>query len=192
MRNKILNREDPILHKVADFVSGEELKTPAFKKILAKLKNALHTQDDGVAIAAPQIGVSKRIFLVNGKTLGMLRSGKSYENMSPEDEMPDMAFINPEIIKLSKKKRLLEEGCLSVRWLYGKVERAEKARVKAVDEDGKAFTIDASGLLAQIFQHEIDHLNGILFIDKAIEIEDHPPEPGEKKQMRVKSAKDAK
>jgi peptide deformylase len=105
----------------------------------------------------------------------MLRSGKDYENMTPEDEMPDLAFINPEIVKISRKKHLLEEGCLSVRWLYGKVERAEKASVIALNEDGKKFRADASGLLAQIFQHEIDHLNGILFIDTAIEIEDHPP-----------------
>ncbi len=176
MKTKILDKEDPILRETANQVDRNELGTPEFKKILTNMKHALHAEDDGVAIAAPQIGISKRIFIVNGKTLGMLRSGKSYEEMDPKDAMDDMVFINPEILKLSKKKHLLEEGCLSVRWFYGKVERAEKARLRAENEEGQAFTADASGLLSQIFQHEIDHLNGILFIDKATEIENHPPE----------------
>ena len=70
----------------------------------------------------------------------------------------------------------MEEGCLSVRWLYGKVKRSEKATVRAHDETGKIFTKGASGLLAQAFQHEVDHLNGILFTDKATHLESLPPE----------------
>ena len=70
----------------------------------------------------------------------------------------------------------MPEGCLSVRWLYGKVSRAEKARVRAYDETGKLFEMGGSGLLAQVFQHETDHLNGVLFVDTAIDIEDLPPE----------------
>ena len=67
------------------------------------------------------------------------------------------------------------EGCLSVRWLYGKVSRATRASVRAYDEHGEPFTRGASGLLAEIFQHEVDHLDGILFIDKARDIRDIPP-----------------
>ena len=92
--------------------------------------------------------------------------------------MEDLVFINPEIINLSKKKRKMEEGCLSVRWLYGQVNRHEKVTIKAYDENGKLMTVGASGLLAQIFQHEIDHLNGILFIDKAENVRDLPPSRG--------------
>ena len=73
----------------------------------------------------------------------------------------------------------VDEGCLSVRWLYGKVERAEKITVRAYDENGKPFTMGASGLLAQAFQHEIDHLNGILFIDKATDLKEMIPEETE-------------
>ncbi len=83
----------------------------------------------------------------------------------------DLVFINPEIIKLSRKKRWAPEGCLSVRWLYGEVSRSEKATVRGFDEHGKPFMRGASGLLAQIFQHETDHLNGLLFIDKARNVE---------------------
>jgi peptide deformylase len=174
-KSAILQKDAIILRQMAEPVSSEEFGTKSLHALLAKMSKALHNEDDGVAIAAPQIGVSKRVFLVSGKTLGMLRSGKSYDELTEEDHLSDMAFINPKILKFSKKKSLLEEGCLSVRWLYGKVERSEKVRIKAFDEFGKAFTVDASGLLAQIFQHETDHLDGILFIDTAIELEDLPP-----------------
>jgi peptide deformylase len=70
----------------------------------------------------------------------------------------------------------MEEGCLSVRYLYGKVRRSKKATIEAYNEHGKKFTAGASGILAQIFQHETDHLNGILFIDKAKQIEEILPE----------------
>ena len=69
----------------------------------------------------------------------------------------------------------MEEGCLSVRWLYGQVDRSERVTLRAYDEKGKKLERGASGLLAQIFQHEVDHLDGILFTDKATQIEDLPP-----------------
>lgn len=134
------------------------------------MKNALATQDDGVAICAPQIGASKRAFVIAGRILADI-FGKENE------KVPDMAFINPEIIRRSKKSEWIEEGCLSLRYLYGKVNRSAKARVSAYDESGKKFELGGSGLLAQIFQHEIDHLDGILFIDKARDVKDIPPEP---------------
>ena len=82
-----------------------------------------------------------------------------------------MVFINPQITKLSRKKVWVPEGCLSVRWLYGETPRREKATIRACDEHGKPFTRGASGLIAQIFQHETDHLNGVLFTDTARNIE---------------------
>ncbi len=136
------------------------------------MKEALKSQDDGVAIAAPQIGVSKRIFIVSGKALA-IADEKKEESLA---DHRDLVFINPAITKLSQKKAVLEEGCLSVRYLYGKVARSEKATMTALDESGKKFTRGATGLLAQIFQHEVDHLNGILFIDKAKDIREILPE----------------
>ena len=84
---------------------------------------------------------------------------------------------NPEILKTSKEKMVVEEGCLSVRWLYGRVKRSQKTMVRAYDESGKMFTMGGSGLLSQAFQHEIDHLDGVLFIDKATDIKNIPPAP---------------
>ncbi len=118
-----------------------------------------------MAIAAPQVGIGKRIFVVSARVLGR---GDT-----------DLVFINPTIIKQAKQTKLLEEGCLSVRWIYGLVRRSTKVSVSAYNPSGEKFTYHGSGLVAQIFQHEIDHLNGILFIDQATETIEVKPEPGD-------------
>lgn len=140
------------------------------------MKIALEKEEDGVAIAAPQIGVPLRIFVVSHRVFEMSTtpSGPAPVPQTSEPkkiQAEDMVFINPEVIKVSRKKAWMSEGCLSVRWYYGEVARADKATVRAYDENGKLFTRGGSGLLAQIFQHEIDHLNGILFIDSARHVE---------------------
>jgi len=80
------------------------------------------------------------------------------------------------IIKKSKKETWVEEGCLSVRWWYGKIKRRNKITIEAYNKSGKQFTRGASGLLAQVFQHEIDHLDGILFTDKAKGLKEIKPQ----------------
>ena len=137
------------------------------------MKTALHEQEDGVAIAAPQIGKSLRIFIISGKAQDMYRGrDKKLHTKENMEEKEDLVFINPEITKLSKKKKPMDEGCLSVRWLYGQVDRHEKATVTAYDASGKRFQMGSSGLMAQIFQHECDHLDGVLYTDKAVRLEE--------------------
>ena len=80
-------------------------------------------------------------------------------------------FINPTLTRLSKKKVEMSEGCLSVRGKYGVVPRHEKATIKALDEQGRATTYHGTGLVGHIFQHECDHLDGILYVDKATRLE---------------------
>jgi len=166
----IVQKGDETLRKVAKEVPLVDITTPSLQSILSSMKDALNKEDDGVAIAAPQIGISLRIFVV------------SHKMFTDDDEEYDkdkgMVFINPVLVKSSKEKELMEEGCLSVRWWYGKVKRSKQATVRAFDERGLEFTMGASGLLAQIFQHEIDHLDGILFSDKAEELEELPPHLG--------------
>ncbi|MBI2086895.1 MAG: peptide deformylase [Candidatus Zambryskibacteria bacterium] len=169
---QIVGKNAAILRKIAKPVPLKDIGSKKIGSIITRMKRALHTEKDGVAIAAPQIGISLRIFVVSGEALAMVKKKK----VDPTKELNDLVFINPEIIKSSKKKKGVEEGCLSVRWLYGQVLRHEKVIIKAYDESSKAVTVGASGLLAQIFQHEIDHLNGILFTDKAENIRDLPPE----------------
>lgn len=166
-----------VLRQIAKSVPLKDIGAKKLGGIIAKMKSALHEQEDGVAIAAPQIGIGLRIFVVSGKAQDMYRGkDKKLHTKENAERKEDMVFINPEIIKLSKKKKLMDEGCLSVRWLYGQVPRHEKATVKAYDERGKKLETGGSGLMAQIFQHEIDHLNGVLFIDKAENVKDMPPE----------------
>ncbi len=171
-KNLILDRDAPILREVAKAVPMEEVSSKKIAKIIDKMRKALYQEDDGVAIAAPQIGEGLRIFIVRGSVRALAQ--EESEDKVQED-MPDLIFINPQIIKTSRKMKTLEEGCLSVRWLYGDVPRYEKVTLKAYDETGRLLTVGASGLMAQIFQHECDHLEGVLFIDKAKNVRDLPP-----------------
>ncbi len=169
----IVQANDPILRKKAVAVRQEDITSPRIQKVIADMKTAVDSQKDGIAIAAPQIGQSLSIFVVSGKI--MREADPKYKGK--EDHL---VFINPKILKLSRKMQDAEEGCLSVRWKYGYVKRAIKAAISALDENGKPFERGASGILAQVFQHETDHLEGKLFIDAARDIRDLPPEEVEK------------
>lgn len=154
--------ESPVLRQVAKPVPKEMLGTPQLADILARMSTSLRAAHNGVAIAAPQIGEPWRIFMVSGFVL---------QNKQRNTEDPDRAFINPVIVRQSKKKVAYEgEGCLSVVGTYGTTERSMKATVRALDEKGKKFERGGTDLLAVIFQHEIDHLDGILFIDHATDL----------------------
>lgn len=187
---KIIQKDDKVLREVAREVPVSEIKTPKIQKILREMSEALRSQSDGVALAAPQIGYSLRIFVVSGKVFAKSFSGRREEEMllnennlvgAAEEEIPkDMVFINPKVSRLSREKKWVPEGCLSVRPLFGEAYRSVKATAAAYDENGKKFTRGASGLLAQIFQHETDHLNGILFIDHARDIKAELPTPSAK------------
>jgi len=167
----IVNRDNPVLREKSKEVPISQITKPEIQGIIAEMKAALATQDDGVAIAAPQIGEPLRIFVVSGKIL----AAQSKKTPGKKVDTADLVFINPKIIKLSRKKDFMEEGCLSVRWLYGRVKRSENATVEAYNEKAEKITRGASGLLAQIFQHEVDHLEGVLFIDKAKDVVEIPP-----------------
>ena len=167
---EIVQDGNPVLREVAKEVPVSKITSPKIQKVLKDMQEALHSQDDGVAIAAPQIGVSLRIFIVSGRIFDsdFIRGQKPDKTKIKTHK--DLVFINPVFTKISKDRKLMHEGCLSVRPLYGKVRRATKANMKAYNENGEEFTMDGSGLLAHIFQHETDHLDGILFIDKARDI----------------------
>lgn len=169
----ILQKNAELLRKIAKPVPLKDIGTARIQKIIADMKTAMHREDDAVAIAAPQIGVSLRIFVVSGK---LFISEKNDDHEQKNKTLPpDLVYINPELTKFSQKKVWAEEGCLSVRWLYGEVRRSEKATIRAYDERGARVVRGASGILAQVFQHEIEHLDGILFIDKARNTQEIPP-----------------
>jgi peptide deformylase len=117
----------------------------------------------GVGLAAPQIGLSERIIVIE------------YFEHEEDEEKEDApkkvwAVLNPEIIKSSEEKVMGVEGCLSIPGLVGEVERHAAVQVKGLNRHGKPMKIKAEGWLARIFQHEIDHLNGVLFTDRATRV----------------------
>ncbi len=159
----ILQLDNPLLRKRAKPVLKKDMGTPRLRLALQRMKKALSAEESGVAIAAPQIGVSWRIFIIAGRAFEM-------EKESSPEKTPisqTRVFINPEIVRLSRATHEVSEGCLSVRGIYGIVSRHEKATVRALNEAGEIFTYHGSGLISQIFQHEIDHLEGVLYVDKA-------------------------
>jgi len=163
---EIVQDGNKTLRQIAKEVPVSEITKPKIQKILKDMSEALDSQNDGVAIAAPQIDVSLRIFIVSGKIFDKeFMDGTNNERCIKTHS--NLFFINPIITKISKDKKVMDEGCLSVRPIYGKVRRATRATVEAYNEKGKKFKMDGFGLLAHIFQHETDHLEGILFIDKA-------------------------
>lgn len=175
----IVQKDSASLREKSVEIQKSLITSPRIKKIVTQMKRALDSQADGVAIAAPQIGENVRIFAVSKKVFDL--SDGAHERREEQKNLEEkqyghLVFINPKLTKLSREKQMLEEGCLSVRWLYGKVKRSVKASIRSYDEHGKVFERGASGLLAQVFQHEMDHLEGILFIDKAIDIREIHPE----------------
>ena len=142
----IIQVGDPTLRKKSFEVTDFNQKT---WDLLDDMKDTL-IKAEGAGLAAPQIGVLRRVFIV-------YVDGKFYE------------CINPVIVSESGVQRG-EEGCLSVKGKYGMVSRPNKVKVKALDRYGKPFTVDAEGFLARAFCHENDHLDGIIYIDKATDI----------------------
>lgn len=117
------------------------------RAILRDMKETMHTFS-GVGLAGNQIGVLLRLV-----------------TFVHPDTKEDLALINPEIVWQSEEKEVGEEGCLSVPEVYAKIERSRKVRVRGLNEKGEEMIFDADGFLARILQHEIDHLDGILFVD---------------------------
>lgn len=147
---KVLHNPDKELRLMSEAVASSRIGSKEIKTLIENLKATMKVEN-GVGIAAPQVGVHDRVIIAETK------------------EGPT-AFINPEITERAFKLIDSEEGCLSVPGIWGIVKRHRSVTVKALAEDGTLIGIKATGLLAIIFQHEIDHLDGILFIDRATEL----------------------
>lgn len=165
---KIVQIGDPALRKISKNVSAKEIKTGEIKKLLEDLSESLRSRDDGVGLSAPQIAINKRVFVVSGKVFD--KNWLKNKNDVSDKLYSDQYFINPVIIKKTKKLSVAEEGCLSIPNLYGNVKRPVGVTIEYLNESGEKQTKKATGFVARIFQHEIDHLDGILFTDKATDI----------------------
>jgi peptide deformylase len=122
----------------------------SMRKLMDDMVDTMHDAP-GIGLAAIQIGVPQRIVVID---------------LAKKDEPPDVQyFVNPEVVWASEDKSVYEEGCLSIPEYYEEVERPARIRARFLDRDGQRSEIEAEGLLATALQHEIDHLNGVLFID---------------------------
>ena len=151
----IITTPDPRLRaksKKVRFVTEETLNTIAKMREASIKWEKEHPYELSAAMAAPQMGINQRIIIVR-------------DDMEDKKNATFTAFIDPEVIKTEGKISKDYEGCLSVPNIYGLVPRPEKARIKATLEDGKEIRLKLDGSLARVFLHEIDHLDGILFID---------------------------
>jgi len=141
----ILRYPDPRLHKVAKPVAVFDAR---LKKLAADMAETMYAAP-GVGLAATQVDVHEQIVVIDtSETHDALR-----------------VFVNPQIIWASDERQVYEEGCLSVPGIYDGVERPARVKVRALDVDGKPFELDADGLLAVCIQHEIDHLQGKVFVE---------------------------
>lgn len=141
----ILHYPDKRLHKVAKPVAEVDNR---IRKLVADMAETMY-KAPGVGLAATQVDVHERVIVIDVS--------------ETHDQL--LTFINPEIVWSSNEKKLSEEGCLSVPGIYDNVERADKVRVRALNEKGEPFELDCEGLLAVCIQHEMDHLMGRVFVE---------------------------
>ena len=172
MKKRIVKNPNPVLFLRAKEIPPENILSPEIQNIIQQMKEALQKTPEGIGLAAPQIGYSLRIFLASEEALRWKKTEE--KNDESKKKWDYYVFINPAIAKTSHETKEDIEGCLSIPGTYGTVTRSEKVTVTAHDETGKKFTRGTSHLYARVMQHEIDHLNGVLFISKAKDIKKLP------------------
>ncbi|OUM96437.1 MAG: peptide deformylase [Thermobacillus sp. ZCTH02-B1] len=156
----IVKDPDPVLRERAKEVTKFNAN---LHKLLKDMADTMYDAK-GVGLAAPQIGILKRVIVID---IG--------------DEHGLIEMVNPEIVE-REGEQIGPEGCLSIPGLNGIVRRAQRVVVKGQDRNGNPFTVEAEGYLARAFQHEVDHLNGVLFTDIADEVYRVPPEHSEERE----------
>lgn len=161
---EVITPKNSILRQKAEPIT--EFDDPQLQQLIDDMVETM-IKAPGVGLAAPQVAVSKRLIVV-----------RLPDDEQSREEYGDAAgvlyvVINPEVVKKSREKESGVEGCLSIPGYFGKVDRSVTAKISGYDRHGKPFRIKATGWLARVFQHEIDHLDGILFIDHATEIWKH-------------------
>ncbi len=156
---KILTAPNPILKNKAKKISSIN---DGVKKLIKDMVSTLR-ENSGIGLSAPQIGTPLRLIIIESK-------GDKNHKGKERPKIPLIILINPEIIKKSSDEEVTEEGCLSLPGIWGEVPRAKKITVKSLNDKGKLIKIKAEGLGARVLQHEIDHLDGILFPERVVDL----------------------
>ena len=148
---RIVTYQEPSIRERSVEVAAEKITTPEFQEYLDKIEKTFLALPNGAGLASPQCGINQRVILVQ---------------LSKERKF----MINPEITKLAEKTTETEEGCFSVPGVYGMVTRPRRATVKFIDRHGRRDEMNLKNFEAVLIQHEVDHLDGVLFVDKATSI----------------------
>jgi len=165
----IVKEGDPVLRRVAKKVDPKEIPDPLFQQLIDDMFETMYAAP-GVGLAAPQVNVSKRLFVVD--------AGEDEEH----PEGTKHVVINPKIESAREEVELVE-GCLSVPGFVGDIMRYERVVVTGLDRNGQKIRLEGGDLFAQALQHEIDHLNGVLYIDKAKDVRKPKPKDEEEEEM---------
>jgi peptide deformylase len=158
----IVTLPDPVLRRKARPVTNFD------KNLQTLIDDMVDTMRDapGVGLAAPQVGVSERVIVVEYAEPEEVEEGEEPKEVEPKLYI----MVNPEIVKSSRETEVGVEGCLSIPALVGEVERAYEVRLKGLNRHGQPIKLKAEGWLARIFQHEVDHVNGVLFTDHTTKV----------------------
>ncbi|HKP83178.1 MAG TPA: peptide deformylase [Pyrinomonadaceae bacterium] len=165
MKLKIVQAGDPVLRKQSRPLTKEEISSPSIQLLIDLMRNTMR-EAPGVGLAAPQIGKSLQLAVIEDRAEYLTRLSEDELAETQRAAIPFHVIINPKLTVLDKSSAQFFEGCLSVTGYQAIVDRALNVRVECLNERGEEITIKAKGWYARILQHEIDHLNGMLYIDR--------------------------
>ena len=162
---KVLRRTqfgNPVLRQKSDELSAEDILSEEVQQLVANMKYTLKQKKYGIGLAASQVGQNVALSVIH------IRPTKIRPNL-PKSECADLVIINPKITQTYGKKQQVWEGCISLADVFAKVPRYKKVQLEYLDENAMRHKKTFDGLLAQVIQHEVDHLDGVLFVDKVID-----------------------
>ena len=165
MKLKIVQAGDPVLRKQSRPLTKDEISSPSIQLLIDLMRNTMR-EAPGVGLAAPQIGKSLQLAVIEDREEYLTRLSADELAETQRAAIPFHVIINPKLTVLDKSSAKFFEGCLSVTGFQAIVDRALSVRVECLNERGEEVTIKAQGWYARILQHEIDHLNGTLYIDR--------------------------
>lgn len=165
MKLKIVQAGDPVLRKQSRPLTKEEIKSPSIQQLIELMRDAMR-EAPGVGLAAPQIGESIQLAVIEDRAEYLADAPAEQLARLQRSAVPFHVIINPKLTFLDNSTAQFFEGCLSVEGYQAVVDRALNVRVECLNERGEALTIEAQGWYARILQHEIDHLNGTLYVDR--------------------------
>ena len=165
MNLKIVQAGDPVLRKKSRELTKDEIRSPQIQQLIELMRITMH-EAPGVGLAAPQVGVSIQLAVIEDPEEYLTHLSDDQLNATQRSAVPFHVIINPKLTLLEGAKATFFEGCLSVEGYQAIVDRALDVHVECLNERGEEITINAHGWYARILQHEIDHLDGTLYIDR--------------------------